>query len=101
MGYIGVGNTALRYAEYQETPNKHVGFKACSREGLWNVRIKDASKGKVQKHVHLKGGTVRASSSRKDIESSEGIVSHKLPSDESCTAVFKAFMEGDGWRCSR
>lgn len=49
----------------------------------------------------LKGGTVRASSSRKDIESSEGIVSHKLSSDESCTAVFKAFMEGDRWRGSQ
>jgi hypothetical protein len=99
MGMHRSWGIALKYAEYQETPNKHVGFKAYSC--LCNAKIRDTSKGKVQKHVHLKGGTVRASSSRKDIESNESIVSHTLSSNESCTAASKAFMEDDGRRSSR
>jgi hypothetical protein len=90
---------AIKYAEYQETPNKHVDFKAYSC--LCNARIRDTCKEKVQKHVHLKGGTVRTSSSRKDIESNESIVSHRSSSDESCIAASKVFMEDDGRRGSR
>jgi hypothetical protein len=46
MGMHRSWGIALKYAEYQETPNKHVGFKAYSC--LCNAKIRDTPKAKCK-----------------------------------------------------